>query len=164
MTHYLSAGRAQPPPGGPPRPSTRWTAPQPVHPVHNKVLPRTQCPCTPARASRRARRRGRRSYTATFASGTDAKPGRSRARYPGLVLVGSYPPCPHCDSDHIGRKADALGRWTCHACHASFTVLSGTIFSGTRAELPKWFLSIALVLNAKKSLSSLASRIRGCRC
>ena len=47
MTYSLSATRAQPPPGGPPRPSTRWTAPQPVHPVHNKVLPRTQCPCTP---------------------------------------------------------------------------------------------------------------------
>ena len=70
------------------------------------------------------------------------------------VRWGDEPTCPHCESSHIGRKADGIGRWNCHACHASFTVTSGTIFSGTRTELPKWFLAISLVINAKKSLSS----------
>jgi len=37
---------------------------------------------------------------------------------------------------------------------SSFNVLSGTIFQKTKIPLQKWFLAIALVLNAKKSLSS----------
>ncbi len=70
------------------------------------------------------------------------------------VRWGDEPACPHCGSKHIGRKSDGIGRWNCHDCHASFTVLSGTIFSNTRTDLPKWFLAISLVLNAKKSISS----------
>ena len=70
------------------------------------------------------------------------------------VRWGRQPTCPHCGSDRIGHRADGIGRRNCHACHASFTVLSGTIFSKTRTDLRKWFLAIALVLNAKKSLSS----------
>ena len=33
-------------------------------------------------------------------------------------------------------------------------MLAGTVFSKTRIPLPKWFLGISLMLNAKKSLSS----------
>ena len=66
------------------------------------------------------------------------------------------PYCPHCGSDHVGRKgeSDRIGRWNCHSCHASFNVLVGTIFFKTRIPLQKWFLAVCLVLNAKKSLSS----------
>ena len=66
------------------------------------------------------------------------------------------PHCPRCTSDKVGRKADGdrIGRWNCQKCHASFNVLSGTIFQGTRVPLQKWFLAISLMLNAKKSLSS----------
>ena len=72
------------------------------------------------------------------------------------VRWGDTPRCPHCQSERIGRKADGerVGRWNCHKCHASFSVLSGTIFHKTRVPLPKWFLAISLMLNAKKSLSS----------
>ena len=42
----------------------------------------------------------------------------------------------------------------CHVCKSSFNVLSGTIFQGTRIPLQKWFIAIALMLHAKKSLSS----------
>lgn len=69
---------------------------------------------------------------------------------------GEEPHCPHCGSCKVARKADGdrVGRWNCHDCHASFNVLSGTIFHKTRVPLQKWFLAIGLMVNAKKSLSA----------
>ena len=64
--------------------------------------------------------------------------------------------CPHCDSENVARKADGahVGRWNCRNCRSSFNVLSGTIMEKTKVPLQKWFLAIALMVNAKKSLSS----------
>ena len=72
------------------------------------------------------------------------------------VRWGGDPACPHCGSDQVAPKRDSgrVGRWNCHGCHSSFNVMSGTIFQGTKVPLQKWFLAIALILNAKKSLSS----------
>lgn len=66
------------------------------------------------------------------------------------------PRCPKCDAKNVARKADGcrLGRWNCHRCKISFNVLSGTIFEKTRIPLNKWFVTIGLMVNAKKSLSS----------
>ncbi len=66
------------------------------------------------------------------------------------------PCCPKCGSVKVGRKVDGdrIGRWNCHDCHRSFNVLSGTIFQKTKIDLQKWFLATALILNAKKSVSS----------
>ena len=67
------------------------------------------------------------------------------------------PTCPFCGSDRVARKRenDRVGRWNCHKCHNSYNVLTGTIFKGTRVDLQLWFLAIAILLNAKKSVSSL---------
>ena len=67
------------------------------------------------------------------------------------------PVCPFCGSDKVARKHenDRVGRWNCHKCHNSYNVLTGTIFKGTRVDLQLWFLAIAILLNAKKSVSSL---------
>lgn len=72
------------------------------------------------------------------------------------VRWGDKPSCPHCGSVHVARKADGhrIGRWNCHDCTSSFNVLSGTIFQKTKIDLQKWFLAIAIIMNAKKSLSS----------
>ena len=69
---------------------------------------------------------------------------------------GDRPACPLCGSLSVARKADSFrqGRWNCHDCKSSFNVLSGTIFQKTKLPLQKWFLAIALVLNAKKGVSS----------
>ncbi|MCY3992088.1 MAG: IS1595 family transposase [Caldilineaceae bacterium] len=69
---------------------------------------------------------------------------------------GDSPVCPFCGSDSVARKRenDRVGRWNCHKCHNSYNVLTGTIFKGTRMPLQKWFLAIAILLNAKKSVSS----------
>jgi len=72
------------------------------------------------------------------------------------IRWGDNPHCPKCGSARVARKCDGdrVGRWNCHDCHASFNVMSGTIFEKTRIPLQKWFLSIGLMANAKKSLSS----------
>lgn len=65
--------------------------------------------------------------------------------------------CPLCGSDRVARQQDGhrVGRWKCYGCKSSFNVLSGTIFQGTKIPLQKWFVAIAILLNAKKSVSSL---------
>ena len=72
------------------------------------------------------------------------------------IRWGDDPHCPYCDSVDVTpkRERDRIGRWNCHQCGSSFNVLAGTIFSKTRIPLQKWFLAIALIVNAKKSLSS----------
>ena len=69
---------------------------------------------------------------------------------------GDNPACPFCKSKDVARKHEGVrvGRWNCHACKSSFNVLSGTVMRKTRIPLQKWFLGIALMVNAKKSLSS----------
>lgn len=66
------------------------------------------------------------------------------------------PRCPYCDNHKVGRKneKDRIGRWNCFNCHSSFTVLQGTMFHKTKIPLQKWFLGIALMVNAKKGISS----------
>ena len=70
----------------------------------------------------------------------------------------SMPYCPHCGSIAVKRKHEGgegrVGRWHCHDCRASFKVTCGTVFHGTKIALQKWFLAIALIVNAKKSVSS----------
>ncbi len=52
------------------------------------------------------------------------------------------------------KEGNKIGRWNCHACKASFNILSGTMFQGTHLPLQKWFCAIALIVNAKKGMSS----------
>ena len=66
------------------------------------------------------------------------------------------PHCPYCGSYYVGKKSEnrRVGRWNCYDCSSSFTVLQGTMRHKTRIPLQKWFVGIALMINAKKSLSS----------
>ena len=66
------------------------------------------------------------------------------------------PYCPYCKSDDVAHKTEArhVGRWNCHNCLSTFKVTAGTVFQGTKIPLQKWFAAIAILLNAKKSLSS----------
>ena len=69
---------------------------------------------------------------------------------------GDDPRCPFCNSNDVARKTEHkhVGRWNCHNCLSTFKVLSGTIFQGTKIPLQKWFAAIAILINAKKSVSS----------
>jgi transposase-like protein len=67
------------------------------------------------------------------------------------------PVCPYCQSTKICRhvSGDRKGqRWQCQDCTRAFAVTVGTIFHGTHIPLKKWFLVLALMLNAKKSASA----------
>lgn len=67
------------------------------------------------------------------------------------------PQCPYCKSKDVGRHASGdrkNQRWQCRECTRAFSVTVGTIFHGTHIPLQKWFLVLALMVNAKKSASS----------
>lgn len=76
--------------------------------------------------------------------------------YLETVRWGDDPRCPHCEGNRVGRRKDGnrIGRWNCHQCKKSYNVLQGTIFSKSKLPLQKWFLAIAILINAKKSVSS----------
>lgn len=65
---------------------------------------------------------------------------------------GDTPKCPYCQSERTTRNA---GRHYCYNCKTSFSVTVDTIFHHTHLPLQKWFLAIALMLNAKKGISAL---------
>ena len=64
---------------------------------------------------------------------------------------GSYKTCKNHKSNVETRSGK---KWECQDCSHSFTVTVGTIFHHTHLELQKWFLAIALILNAKKGIST----------
>lgn len=63
--------------------------------------------------------------------------------------------CPYCESHKTCQHYEKnKRRWQCWNCHKSFSVTVGTIFHHTHIPLNKWFVLMALMLNAKKGLSS----------
>ena len=74
------------------------------------------------------------------------------------IRWGDKPYCPHCSSTGVVRRTEneigRIGRYECHDCRATFKVTHGSVFHGTKIPLQKWFMAIALIVNAKKSLSS----------
>jgi len=71
--------------------------------------------------------------------------------------------CVYCNSNKTCKHREKTKtRWQCWNCKKSFSVTVGTIFHHSHVPLNKWFMLIALMLNAKKGLSSLqASRDLG---
>lgn len=67
------------------------------------------------------------------------------------------PTCPQCGADTVARKAEAgqRDRLQCWSCERSFSPTAGTIFHNSHIDLQRWFLLIALMLNAKKGLSAM---------
>lgn len=64
--------------------------------------------------------------------------------------------CPHCGHFNVARKREneTIGRWNCYNCGSSFSVLSGTMFAGTRYPLEDYFEALRLMLISRSSLSS----------
>ena len=64
------------------------------------------------------------------------------------------PICPYCGGENnIPVKKEH--RHHCKECGKTFSVLVGTIFEGARLPLPKFFMLIGLMLNARKGISSM---------
>ncbi len=72
--------------------------------------------------------------------------------------------CPVCGSDKVSRvqrksasknKRNRFYQCVEPTCLTQFSATSGTVFHDSHLPLTKWFMAIALVLNAKKGLSAL---------
>ena len=61
--------------------------------------------------------------------------------------------CLKCGSDSISRITTRK-QFDCNACRYRFSVTTGTIFHDSHLALPKWFMAIFLMCEAKKSLSA----------
>lgn len=68
---------------------------------------------------------------------------------------GGTPVCPHCQSEKVYPRAARKHYYHCNECNNDFTVLMGTIFEASKLPLPKWFLLIAMMLNARKGMSAM---------
>jgi len=72
------------------------------------------------------------------------------------VRWNNKPTCPHCSAQNITKRTGHVTtKYHCNSCNKDFTVLVDTIFEGTKLPLNKWFVLIALMLNARKGISSL---------
>jgi transposase-like protein len=67
---------------------------------------------------------------------------------------GKVVKCPYCHSNKTAPIKSEQGRHTCKNCKRSFTVFVDTIFEDTRLELPKWFIVITMMLNAKSGIAA----------
>lgn len=63
------------------------------------------------------------------------------------------PVCSYCSSKNNYPVKSEL-RHKCRDCGKSFSVTVGTIFHHSHIPIQKWFIAIALILNAKKGISS----------
>lgn len=63
------------------------------------------------------------------------------------------PTCPYCKSERV-TTVTKENRYHCNACNTSFSVTVQTVFHKTKIDLQRWFLAIAIVLNAKKGISA----------
>ena len=61
--------------------------------------------------------------------------------------------CLKCGSDRISRITTRK-QYACGDCHYRFSVTTGTAFNDTHLALPKWFMAVLLLVEAKKSLSA----------
>ena len=71
-----------------------------------------------------------------------------KLRWPKVVT------CTKCNSKDIIRLKTQQGRFHCYDCTTTFSVITDTIFEHTRLTLPKWFVIIGLMLNAKRGIAA----------
>lgn len=62
--------------------------------------------------------------------------------------------CPKCNCERVS-ELPKRRQWTCLGCRYRFSATCGTIFHNSHIGLRKWFMAIFILLNAKKSKSSL---------
>lgn len=67
---------------------------------------------------------------------------------------GNTPTCPYCGSTRNVALKVEKHRYSCYDCRRSFSVTVGTIFEETQLPLPKWFVIVGLMTNAKRGISA----------
>jgi transposase-like protein len=69
------------------------------------------------------------------------------------IRWNGQPTCPYCQSKNSTPMPNEY-RHHCNNCNTSYSVTVGTIFHKTHLDLQRWFLSVSLILNAKKGISA----------
>lgn len=84
--------------------------------------------------------------------GTEAKCYRAlyRSRWPGGFRC---PRCAHRSRSRFRRGGQVY--YQCRACRHQTTLISGTVFKGTKLPLTTWFVAIYLLTSTKTNLSAL---------
>src|SRR5688500_6515432 len=70
-----------------------------------------------------------------------------RLRWPDGVA------CLRCGSESISRITTRK-QYDCNACRYRFSVTTGTVFNDSHLALPKWFMAVLLMCEAKKGISA----------
>ena len=68
------------------------------------------------------------------------------------VCWNGVPRCPNCRAQRSTPRPGEQ-RHHCNACNTSFSVTVRTMFHQSHTPLQKWFLSVSLVLDAKRKIS-----------
>jgi len=61
--------------------------------------------------------------------------------------------CLRCGSESISRITTRK-QFDCNACRYRFSVTTGTVFNDSHLALPKWFMAVLLMCEAKKGISA----------
>lgn len=61
--------------------------------------------------------------------------------------------CPRCQSKSISRITTRK-QFDCNGCRYRFSVTTGTVFNDSHLALPKWFMAVLLMCEAKKGMSA----------
>ena len=61
--------------------------------------------------------------------------------------------CPRCQSTSISRITTRK-QFDCNGCRYRFSVTTGTVFNDSHLALPKWFMAVLLMCEAKKGISA----------
>jgi transposase-like protein len=75
-------------------------------------------------------------------------------KYIEKLRWGKVVKCSYCNSERTIPAKSEEGRHHCYNCKRSFTVFVGTIFEGTRLDLPQWFLISGIMLSDKMGVSA----------
>jgi transposase-like protein len=65
------------------------------------------------------------------------------------------PRCPQTQTDHSEFRRGNRLYFQCCACRYQCSLVAGTIFESTRLPLPKWFLAMQLITQAKNNVAAL---------
>jgi transposase-like protein len=82
-----------------------------------------------------------------FDTDTECREALEGLRWPDGVK------CLRCWSDSISRITTRK-QYDCNACRYRFSVTTGTIFNDSHLALPKWFMAVLIMCEAKKGISA----------
>jgi transposase-like protein len=66
---------------------------------------------------------------------------------------GKTPGCVLCGAMNVRKRKDTI-KWHCNSCNSDYTVLYGTIFEGSKLQLPKWFEIVMLMANSPMGVAA----------